>query len=270
MKKKSEPEPIKNRAYFARLIRLRWNKARDSILEVGHLIIEARRTLPPDEYQKLRKVDLPFDYSTLQKLQRLAESERVNDPKNHDLLPHSWNTLYEIIHLSDEAFQAGIDRGIIHPEVTWKEIKKLRDEFDPELAMKRAKRAAAKSQDTSVIPLRKSRANHQTVRPAPATEVASAVGATLSVIGEETPDTEADEAVIVEGIGSAHATGPRAAAPSEALVSASVPVLNRIVAYVTDEIPQDQRDALLDDLRRLKSKHPFISTIQILVMERER
>ena len=124
---------IKDLAYFAKQIRLRWTKARESILEVGHLILEARKTLTTEEYSKFRKTDLPFDYSVLQKLCALAESKRLNDPKNASLLPHSWNTLYEIMQLPDEAFDAGVNDGTIRQDSQWKEIKELRERFDPPL-----------------------------------------------------------------------------------------------------------------------------------------
>lgn len=127
----SDAPVIKDRAYFARQIRLRWSKARESILEVGRLIVEARKTLIPEEYSKFRKVDLPFDYSVLQKLSTLAESARINDPKNKNLLPHSWNTLYEIMQLPDEAFEAGVKDGVINENCQWKNIKALRERFAP-------------------------------------------------------------------------------------------------------------------------------------------
>lgn len=134
----TDASPIKDRAYFAKAIRLRWNKARESILEVGRLIIEARKTLSPEEFSKFRKLDLPFDYSVLQKLCALAESARINDPNNKRLLPHSWNTLYEIVQLPDEAFEFGVKEGIINEKTPWKKIKDLRQMFDPPLKAPKA------------------------------------------------------------------------------------------------------------------------------------
>lgn len=116
----------KDRAYFRTEIRLRWNKARESVLEVGRLIIEAKMTLPKEEYGKFINNDLPFDYSVIQKLKRLAESQRINDPKNRSLLPHSWNTLHEIMQLPEEVFQRGVAQGIIHENCQWKDVKSLR------------------------------------------------------------------------------------------------------------------------------------------------
>jgi hypothetical protein len=124
---------VKDRTYFAKQIRLRWTKARESILEVGRLIVEARKTLSAEEYSKFRKVDLPFDYSVLQKLSALAENERINDSKNRKFLPHSWNTLVEIMNLPDEAFEFGTKEGILNEKTTWKQVKELRDKFDPPL-----------------------------------------------------------------------------------------------------------------------------------------
>jgi septum formation topological specificity factor MinE len=123
------PAPKRDRTYFAAQVCLRWNKARESILEVGHLLVEAKRTLSPDEYQAFTADDVPFDYSTLQKLCYLSENARINDPRNQDRLPHSWNTLYEIAHLPDDAFAAGIERDTINVRCQCKDIKALRREF---------------------------------------------------------------------------------------------------------------------------------------------
>lgn len=129
----AQPAPIMDRTYFAAQVRLRWNKARKSILEVGHLLVDAKEMLPPEEYRRFFSEDVPFDYSTLQKLRFLAQNARINDPRNEGLLPHSWNTLCEIAHLSDDAWEAGIERHIVHPGCRWKEVKALRREFDPEV-----------------------------------------------------------------------------------------------------------------------------------------
>jgi hypothetical protein len=257
----------KDRAYFSTQIRLRWNKARESILEVGGLLIEARRSLARDEYQKFIKVDLPFNYSTLQKLKVLAESDRINDPKNKDLLPHSWNTLYEIVHLSDEAFEAGIDRGIIHPDATWKEIKALRDEFDPELQAKRRTKAAAKLYGGTVIPLRTHPTRPQTKSQSASTPATPMPDAAL--VAPECESGNSSEAGTAEAIGSAvTSAAPLPKPTSEAPSSASIPVLNRIVAYLTDKVTDDQRKAVLADLRALKAKYSFIDSVQITVVDR--
>ena len=259
----------KDRAYFSNQIRLRWNKARESILEVGGLLIEARRSLARDEYQKFIKVDLPFNYSTLQKLKALAESDRINDPKNKDLLPHSWNTLYEIVHLSDEAFKAGIDRGIIHPDATWKGIKALRDEFDPELQAKRRTKAAAKLHGGSVIPLRTHPTRPQT-KSQSTSKPAGPIPDASPVASEYGPEnfTALNETVTREPTGAAAGTAAPTSAPFVAPVSASVPVLNRIVAYLRDEVTDDQRKTVLADLRAVKSKYSFIDAVQISVVDR--
>ncbi len=265
MAKKNKPEPVKDRAYFVEQINLRWNKARQSILQVGWLLIEARQILPPDEYTKLLQVDLCFHYSTLQKLKSLAESDRINDPKNRDLLPHSWNTLYEIIHLSEEAFQTGIERGIIRKDVTWKEVKALRDEFDPELQIKKAKRASARvygSGKTTQRNLSGARSSGAVV-----STQASEAQATPGNLGEEISDRGEDGRFNVEGAVPSTATPEPSAPPAEAPSTASVSIVNRIEAILSSDVPEDQQRALLDDLHRLKSKYPFIAVVHISVLE---
>lgn len=145
---------VKDRAYFAKAIRLRWSKARESVLEVGRLIVEARKTLTPEEYSKFRKVDLPFDYSVLQKLCALAESKRINDPKNKSLLPNSWNTLYEIMQLPDKAFELGKSEGIINEKTPWKRVRELRELYDPTLKKTPATPKHTVTATAQAVPLR--------------------------------------------------------------------------------------------------------------------
>lgn len=270
----TEPVQTKDRTYFANQIRIRWSKARESILEVGRLIIQARETLPREEYSKFIKNDLPFNYSTLQKLKNLAQNEKINDPKNKDLLPHSWNTLCEVIHLSDEAFEAGIQRKIIRPDCQWKEVKTLREEFDPELAVKRANKASARVNAGKVIPMpkRSSRtaktpqssskdARTETAHPQAGSDAAEApLETTTSTAARSPEDIPADsaDACALE----AHVTD---AAPDESVVATTgtptTPPQNRVVVFLSKDVADRNADGmsvLKDLLHRLIVQCPFI------------
>jgi hypothetical protein len=261
----SAPHRRKDRAYFATQIKIRWNKACEGILEIGWLIIDARRTLPRDEYGKFVANDLPFNYSTLQKLQSIAESDRINDPKNRSLLPHSWNTLYEIIHLSDDGFEAGISRGIIRPKVTWKEVKALREEFDPELQIRRAKKSAARVHTGNVVPLRNSgETNQQSPAPKQPRRPKSAAPAQTAPTAEE-DTTEALSAEIAPD-DTPVSTAPNAPSIAPPL-PATVPLLNLVVSYLRRDVTDDRRNALLEDLQRIRLTHPFIDAVQIRMLD---
>src|SRR5689334_15480923 len=91
------PEPAaKDRAHFKHRVHFWWNRTVEGILETGWCLIEAQATLSDEEWSKFRTNDVPFDYSVLRKLMKIAQNTRICNPKYKDMLPPSWSSLYEI------------------------------------------------------------------------------------------------------------------------------------------------------------------------------
>ncbi len=119
------------RSYYVTEINARWNKSLDGIIGIGTLLLDAEKTLDKQEYIRLTRKDLPFTYSVLRKFMRLASCSRITDPANRSILPHSWNTLYEISQMAAASFEKAKALKIITPKCQWRVIKAHRDKFEP-------------------------------------------------------------------------------------------------------------------------------------------
>ena len=122
--------PIKDEAYYVSSIKSAWNKAFESVLEVGRLLNAAAEILQPKRFRRAFVKKLPFTYSVVRRLMKLAESPRINDPKYRRLFPVSWNTLNEIMNLPEEAFQRALRNRQINPGCQWKDINRIRREYE--------------------------------------------------------------------------------------------------------------------------------------------
>jgi len=118
------------RSYYITEINARWNKSLDGIIGIGKLLLDAEKTLDKQEYIRLTKKDLPFSYSVLRKFIRLASCSRITNPANRSILPHSWNTLYEISQMSATCFETAKKQGIITPKCHWLAVKAYRDKHE--------------------------------------------------------------------------------------------------------------------------------------------
>ena len=119
------------RSYYVTEINARWNKSLDGIIGIGTLLLDAEKQLDKVSFNLLTKVELPFTYSVLRKFMRLASCSRITNPANRSILPHSWNTLYEISQMSAASFEKAKALKIITPTCHWKAIKAHRDKFEP-------------------------------------------------------------------------------------------------------------------------------------------
>ena len=103
-------------ADFADKIRTSWRQAVESILLTASLLKEAQETLSPSDWFDLQG-EVPFSQSATVKLLSIAQDVRLHDPKNIELLPPAWTTLYEISTLPDDQFNSGVDMGLINSKM---------------------------------------------------------------------------------------------------------------------------------------------------------
>ncbi len=80
-----------------------WNQARDSIIEVGRLLVEAKANLEHGQFTKMIEHELPFGKSTAQSLMAIFKDKRLSESQFIQLLPNSWATLHELTKLNDNA-----------------------------------------------------------------------------------------------------------------------------------------------------------------------
>lgn len=97
-----------------------------AIIETGRLLVEAKDALPHGEFLSMVESDLPFSKQTAQQLMTIARDPRIQKHDSVMLLPPSWITLYELTQLDDDTFRRAVTAGVIRPEITRQEVRKLR------------------------------------------------------------------------------------------------------------------------------------------------
>jgi len=93
-----------------------WQKGVESILETGRLLVEAKRELPGG-FLAMIECDLPFGWSTAERLMKIAEHPVLGDSAHAPNLPPSWMTLYELTKLAPDELRTKLAAGAIHPSV---------------------------------------------------------------------------------------------------------------------------------------------------------
>jgi hypothetical protein len=91
---------------WAKKICAAWQDSVRSIIKCGELLISAKDDLKGKhgEFGRMIENELPFLSSTAQRLMAIARDRRLTNPAHMQLLPPSWDTLYELTKLDDEKF----------------------------------------------------------------------------------------------------------------------------------------------------------------------
>ena len=102
-----------------------FSKTAKSILDIGRIVIEAKKELSQDQY-KLFAFQIGFETTSPTLLKLIKIGERYDDLiAKVDLLPANWTTLYDIAQLPADQFEKCVDEGLIKPHVLGKQIKPL-------------------------------------------------------------------------------------------------------------------------------------------------
>ncbi len=104
-----------------------WNKSKESIIEVGRLLADAKQKLSKDEWTELED-NLPFCKRTANRLISVGSDKRITSGTHTSQLPNSWATLYEISTMKDDEFDDAITTGVLNTKVQRKEISKFINE----------------------------------------------------------------------------------------------------------------------------------------------
>jgi len=107
-------------------IRRRWRNTFEDVIETGCLLILngfsardfPRRKPANDEDTQF----LQLTYHTARRLMMIAESERINNPADRNVMPDSWYTLYLISWMPRSMFEKGKVVGVIHRTCTQTDI----------------------------------------------------------------------------------------------------------------------------------------------------
>lgn len=124
---------VVDRAEWVGRIRQSWRTSVSAIVETGHLLVQARAALTPDEFRAMVETDLKFGIRTVQMLISISENRLLSDEANHGSLPSSWRTLYEISRLPEPAVVKAIEAGTITPDMERRDVARLRPITKPDV-----------------------------------------------------------------------------------------------------------------------------------------
>jgi N6-adenosine-specific RNA methylase IME4 len=104
---------------WAARITASWRESVNSIFEVGRLLQQAKKNLEVTTWRELCDL-LPFGENTAYRLIAIASDDKLF--AHMQILPPHWGTIYELTKLSDDAFEAAVEEGVINSEMQHKDI----------------------------------------------------------------------------------------------------------------------------------------------------
>jgi len=142
------PGQKKDLDYFTRKVTKAIIVQYRSTKALGDVFIEARMALSPEDFQKLVK-ESQISYSFFCKIMKQASDYKLNDPANDPILPEAFSSRHEIMLMKDSTFRIGVQQGIIHPNCTLADLKKLREQMETPKRKKATAKAKAKGKDST-------------------------------------------------------------------------------------------------------------------------
>lgn len=125
--------------WYADRINFAWQKAVPSIIEAGKWLVEAKDSLPHGQWERMFKNHknkvagpIPFSLRTAQTLMAIIRHPCLPKARYVALLPPNWPVLGEIARLDKNEFNLGLERKVIHPECTRKQIRKYIRDLRPQ------------------------------------------------------------------------------------------------------------------------------------------
>lgn len=98
-------------------------KSVESIIDVGRLLLKAKRELVRGEWGRMFEENLvPFAQSTASHLMAIASNAVLTNLSHVTSLPPSWGTLYELSRVEPKRLAAAFKDGIITPDMKRKEV----------------------------------------------------------------------------------------------------------------------------------------------------
>lgn len=116
------------RADYARRIRARLTEAVEAVLDVGRMLIEAKKTLPHGELQAMTREDLGWSPRTAQRFMAIARHPELSKATHASRLPASWSLLAELARLEPKRLEAAIADGSVRPDMKRTEATRLVNE----------------------------------------------------------------------------------------------------------------------------------------------
>jgi hypothetical protein len=238
------PKPVKNRAYFKSVMEKATFSFYRSAKAVADVLLDARLTLSPEEFQQFIAEDCQFDASLVYKFIKMAADFRLNDPANELHLPEAWTLRYEIMMMKESTFRIGVTKGIINPECKLADLRKFREQLDGPKG--NGKKAAAPQAPSN-------------------TETTPAETAVQAASNAETTTPSKEAAVKAPANNPGLQVGKRSTvAPATAPAKASGH--GRIIIMLNPEIAEQHREnveRLKNSLEKLVKQFQFIGSVSV-------
>jgi hypothetical protein len=129
---------LRTRANFADAIGEAWTEAEENFTTIGRYLNHAKSMLNHGEFMGMVESDLPFRYSTANRLMKVAAALDAG-ALPADRLPPSYATVYELLTLSDEERRQAIKEGVVRPDMQRKDVIEFRKRLRQPDQNKRAK-----------------------------------------------------------------------------------------------------------------------------------
>lgn len=98
----------------------------EAVFQVGRELLQAKQALPHGEFQKMVERELPFSNQTARCYMSIATCHHFKNASIASVLPSSWYTLSVLQRLDLSTFNAAVQAGKIHPEMTRADAEALR------------------------------------------------------------------------------------------------------------------------------------------------
>lgn len=132
---------VRTRANFADAIGRLWAEAEENFISIGRYLNRAKETLEHGEFMEMVERDLPFRYSTGNRMMKVAAALDSNI-LTLDTMPGSYATAYEALTLTKEERAIALQEGVIRPDAQRKEIVEFKKRLrSPSPAQKTDRRA---------------------------------------------------------------------------------------------------------------------------------
>ncbi len=119
------PAILRTRANFAEAISVAWGEAEESFTLIGRHLNHAKSVLDHGEFMAMVASDLPFKYSTANRLMKVAAALDAGILPL-DRLPPSYATVYELLTLSEDERRRAIEEGVVRREMQRKDVAEFR------------------------------------------------------------------------------------------------------------------------------------------------
>jgi len=114
--------------YYQSKITTVWESARDSIFQIGRLLVKAKASLPHGTFETMVRSELPFGERSARRFMAISNDPRLSNRTHGSDLPNSWRTLYELTKLTDDQFKTALQDGTINPDMDRKDVvNRIRD-----------------------------------------------------------------------------------------------------------------------------------------------